>query len=556
MPDFRIQELMAQAVEHHRTGKLAQAEAVYRQVLELQPDFPDALNNLGAALQLSGRVDEAIAAYRQALTHQPDSPDFHYNLGMALRRKDQTEEAIDAFSQAIAHRPDWPDACLNLGYLLQADGRVAEAIAVYRQGLRFAPHRHEIRSNLLCALLLDPNQDPQTVFREHQQWNEHHAAPLQGDIRAHPNDRSSDRCLKVGYVSADFREHSVAYFIEGLLEKHDPAQVETFCYADLPALPDEFTARLRQRAHHWRDITGMADQRLAQTIREDQIDLLIDLAGHTARNRLLVFARKPAPVQVSYLGYPATTGLDGIDYYLTDAWADSAEMTQPYFTEKLMRLPGAMAPYRPPPDAPDVSPPPALAGGQITFANFNALRKLSDPVIIAWSAILNQVPSSRLLTCASGAEQPAVMERIRAAFVRHGIDPRRLEFRGLQPVSKYLESHNQVDILLDPFPVNGHTITCHALWMGVPAICLAGQTHAGRLGVTLLHSVGLTELLARDVDQYIRLAAQLASDLPRLSQLRAGMRQRLRTSALMDAVQVTRDVEQAYRMMWRKWCER
>jgi predicted O-linked N-acetylglucosamine transferase (SPINDLY family) len=332
MPDFRIQELMAQAVEHHRTGKLAQAEAVYRQVLELQPDFPDALNNLGAALQLSGRVDEAIAAYRQALTHQPDSPDFHYNLGMALRRKDQTEEAIDAFSQAIAHRPDWPDACLNLGYLLQADGRVAEAIAVYRQGLRFAPHRHEIRSNLLCALLLDPNQDPQTVFREHQQWNEHHAAPLQGDIRAHPNDRSSDRCLKVGYVSADFREHSVAYFIEGLLEKHDPAQVETFCYADLPALPDEFTARLRQRAHHWRDITGMADQRLAQTIREDQIDLLIDLAGHTARNRLLVFARKPAPVQVSYLGYPATTGLDGIDYYLTDAWADSAEMTQPYFT--------------------------------------------------------------------------------------------------------------------------------------------------------------------------------------------------------------------------------
>ncbi|HMD55082.1 MAG TPA: hypothetical protein VKJ65_11085, partial [Phycisphaerae bacterium] len=358
-----------------------------------------------------------------------------------------------------------------------------------------------------------------------------------------------------GYVSGDFREHSVTYFLQGLFAAHDPGQVEIFCYADLRN-SDHVTSRLKSFVHHWQNITGKSDSDVAEIIRRDGIDILLDLAGHTADNRLLAFARKPAPVQVTYLGYPGTTGLGTVDYRFTDAYADPPGQDDKFYSEKLLRLNNTFLCYEPPDVAPPVGPLPALKrSGAIIFGCLNMLPKINAKVVELWAQILKQTPESRMLLKNASLSDLSAREHLLQLFTNCGIGPDRLELHGWMASSKeHLQLYNQIDLALDTFPYNGTTTTCEALWMGVPVVTLAGHVHMSRVGVSLLSNAGLPELIAQTPEEYVQIAVKLAGDLPKLNELRGTMRQRMQKSPLMDSRRFAHNVEEAYRNMWRNWC--
>ena len=537
-------------------GSLAAAIAEYRTAIALRPDFADAHMNLGTALTDERRLDEAIAEFATALRLKPESADTHYNLGNALRFSGQQDESLAAYRRALDLRPGFVGALNNMGSIFRDRGDVEEALATYRLILQSAPGEVKVHSNVLLTLHCVADADPAEIFAEHRRWDEAHAQPLAQLIIPHTNDPQPERRLRIGYVSPDFREHSVAYFLENLLAHHDPAQVETFCYEDVTR-PDAFTERLRGIAGHWRKIRGLSDAEAAEIIRDDRIDILVDLAGHTADNRIPIFAHKPAPVQINWLGYCGTTGMRAMDFRLTDALADPPGTTEHLHTETLIRLPHCAWCFRPSGDAPSHSAPPAVTAGHITFGSFNAMPKITDAMLAVWSRILREVPGSRLLLKNLGLGGTEVKTRVRARLERAGIAPERFALRGNTPsVAGHLALYGEVDIALDTFPYHGTTTTCEALWMGVPVVSLAGKTHASRVGVSLLTNAGLPELLAMSEEQYIQLAVSLAKDLPRLTHLRGALREQMKNSHLMDAPRFARDVEQAYRDVWRKWCAR
>ncbi len=405
----------------------------------------------------------------------------------------------------------------------------------------------------MYAMHFLPEVRPQQIFDEHAAWGRLHTNPKIHPSLTGSNSRDPNRPLRIGYVSADFRHHSVSFFMRGLLAVHDPAAVEIFCYAD-KVKPDPTTDRIQSSVPNWRDVTGRTDSELFRLIQNDQIDILIDLSGHTGGNRLSVFALKPAPLQATYLGYIDTTGLQAIDYRITDPLADPPGATEAFYTEKLLRLPQTFACYSPPPDAPPVGPLPALAQGVVTFASFNTIQKINPPLLRTWCDLLALVPHARLLIVAKAFKYSTVQSRILSQFKDWGIDPGRITLTGDQTFTQYLALHNSVDIVLDTFPVCGHTVTCHALWMGVPVVSLGGETYCQRLGVSVLTNLGLPQLLAKTPHQYIEIAAGLAADLPRLSQLRATLRDRLTNSPLINAPAFARQIEAAYREIWRRWC--
>jgi predicted O-linked N-acetylglucosamine transferase (SPINDLY family) len=372
---------------------------------------------------------------------------------------------------------------------------------------------------------------------------------------AHSNSRDPARRLRIGYVSPDFRAHAVANFFEPLLSCHDRSQFFIACYSNCPA-PDAVTRRIESAADLFRDITALDDAAAADLIRSDGIDVLVDLAGHTARNRLLCFARKPAPVQVTYLGYPDTTGLSAIDARFTDALADPPH-TDIYHSESLIRLPAPFLCYQPPVDAPSPAPPPMLANGYITFGSFNNFTKLNRQTIKLWAQLLKSVLTARLLLKADALADPLVAESARAAFAPHGIPAQRLTLSGFVPTTAgNLDFYRNIDIALDPSPYNGTTTTCEALLMGVPVVTLAGQTHVSRVGVSLLTGVELTSLISTDADDYIRRAAVLAVDVNQLTTLRETLRARLLRSPLADAGRLAANIESAYRTLFSQWCQK
>ncbi len=428
-----------------------------------------------------------------------------------------------------------------------------EAVTWYRRTLTAKPDAAGEHGNILLTLNYLPDYDPPALFQEHLQWNQRYAQPLAHRIAPHGNDRTPDRVLRIGYVSPDFYSHSVAYFMENVLASHDRNQVEVFCYVDV-AKPDQVTKRLEALVPHWHSIHKVPDDAAAELIRGHRIDILVDLAGHTAHNRLLVLARRPAPVQMTYLGYSNTTGMTAIDYRITDAYADPPGTGQELHTETLLPLPDIFACYRPPDEAPAVGPLPVRAQGHVTFGSFHTLAKLNDPVFELWARLLGQVPNSRLLMVAAGLNEPSCCARLRAFFDVRGIASDRLIFRGTQPLAEYLALHNQVDLALDSYPFTGHTIACHALWMGVPVVMCAGGADRSRMVASVLNAVGLSELIAQTPDDYVRIAALLAVDPTRLETLRSTLRQRMEASALMDANRFTANLESAYRTAWRRWC--
>ena len=533
------------------------AEQSYREVLRIDPRQPDALNNLGLVLLDLGRAEEAVDVFRDLSADQKDRSTAvmaHTNLALALMALDRYQDAEASARKALALDPHYAPALDNLGCALREQGRVEEAIVQYRHAISRQPGFLAAHHNLLFALNYCSNLDTKSIFAEHRRWAQLHADPL-FEHRGYDNQRDATRRLRIGYVSPDFRSHSVAFFLEPLLASHDRSQFEVYCYSNV-ARPDTTTGRLRELADHWRPIFDRSDQQVANVVREDRIDILVDLAGHGFGHRLLVFARKPAPVQVTWLGYPNTTGMTAMAYRITDAWVDPPGDSDTQHSETLLRLPHGFLCYQPLPDSPPVSELPSLATGHITFGCFNNSAKISAPVLDAWSEILKAVPGSRLLLKSRQLRDPSLRQRFESEFQNRGIDPQRVEMFG-RIESKYghLDLYGKVDIGLDPFPYNGTTTTCEALWMGVPVVVLAGDRHAGRVGMSLLKSVNLSELIAETVPEYQRIAVEFARNSERLASYRSGMRDRMQQAPLLDAAGFTRDMESAYRTMWRRWCE-
>ena len=536
-------------------GLLKEAAENFRITIRKMPNFIQAHSDLGFVMLALNEPKKAAEAYRAGLQYAPNAADGHANLGIALYFAGALEEASTCFHKALQLKPGEASFHDHLGTILCCQGRLKDALINHREALRLEPNEAKFYSNYLLILHYDPEQNPAAVFTEHRRWGGLHVK-LAVVPDSYVNKPDPSRRLRIGYISSDFRVHSVAYFFQPLLENHDPATVETFCYSNVK-YPDSTTSRLEASSNHWRKVSGMSDAEIFDTVQADGIDIFVDLAGHTGGNRLGVFAQKPAPLQVTYLGYPDTTGLSTIDYRFTDALVDPPGMTDHFHTETLIRLPHGFLCYRPAPDAPPPMPLAMETEGHITFGSFNNWAKINDAVIASWAEILKAVPASRLIIKSTVVTDEATRERYQARFEANGISRNRVDLLGLvKSHVAHLALYTRIDIALDTFPYNGTTTTCEALWMGIPVITLAGQTHASRVGASLLSQLGLSEFIAENSDQYHRLAVSLANDRQKLIALHASLRGQMQQSSLCDATTFARDIEAAYRTIWGDWCLR
>jgi len=526
----------------------------YQQALRCNPDYADAHYNMGTMLKDRQAPDAAVRHLREALRLQPDHDKAHVNLGLLLHRAWRLAEAGNHYREAVRLQPGHAESFNNLGVVLKEQGNLEEAYRHFNRALEINPDFAEAHSNLLLNLHYHAGFDAKYIFAEHQRWAQQHAGGQSAEPRVRANDPDPERRLRIGYVSPDFRRHSVAFFLESILEHHDHGRFEIFCYSDV-AKPDAVTERCRVLADRWQEICKKPHEEVCALVQSDGIDILIDLAGHTANNRMPLFARKPAPVQVSAIGYPDTTGLGAVDYRITDSLADPPGAADALHTEALARLSGCFLCYRPFENSPPVAPLPALSSGFITLGSFNSLPKVTDEVVALWARILLGLPGSRLIMkCAQLGDGPT-RARLQRLFEGQGIAAGRVELCGEIPsLAAHLDLYNRVDIALDPFPYNGTTTTCEALWMGVPVVTLAGDRHAARVGVSLLSAVGLPELIACSPRDYVDKAVALARDVARLSALRARLREQMRGSPLTDATGYTRRIEQTYRTIWQACC--
>lgn len=533
-----------------RAGRFEEALVATQRAISLNGNYAEAYNALGTTLVELGLLNEAAAAYQQAIAIQPNVPGYHTNLGRVYRKLFKFDDSVAEAHRAIVLQPDFSEGYRLLGDALREQGLVDQSMCAYDQALAYEPDHAATLSNRAFTMLYQPGRDSADLLGAARLWATRCADRLRPSKLSFANDRSKERRLRVGYVSPDFRRHAAASFLLPLLRHHDPDRFEVICYSSVKK-PDEVTAQLRRQAAGWQDVARWSDDQLAARIREDHIDILVDLAQHTAGNRLLAFARKPAPVQVTWLGYPGTTGLAAMDYRLTDPHLDPPG-TDSFYTEQSIRLPRCFWCYEPPKGTPDVSELPSLTGGEITFGCLNTFRKVNPQVLEAWCALLRRVPRSRLLLHAHPGSH---RERAEAQLAAGGIDPARLEWSGQISVEDYFRLYHRIDIALDPFPFTGGTTTCDALWMGVPVIGIAGATAVGRASLSVLTNAGLAEWVADHLDQYIDLAARLANDPDRLRDLRRTLRPRVAQSPLMDGARFARNVEDAYTMMWQRWCE-
>ena len=537
-----------------RQGQLAAAADVYRRARAAGADGPEIQFNQAVVLHHMGNNPEAATLFNAVAASDPRYPGVHNNLGLALTRLGRFDEAIASFRTAIDNEPQAAAPHNNLGNTLRDQNDLEGAIASYRNALAIQSDYATAYSNLLLTLNYLPGKSQAELFQAALKFERTQAGDVSQGQPSFRNSREKGRVLRIGYVSPDFRMHSVAHFTRKLIGAHNRDQVEVFCYANV-IRQDEITSELHAQADHWLSIVGMTDEDVADRIREQRIDILVDLAGHTAGNRLPVFARKPAPVQVTWLGYPATTGLAGMDYRLTDAIADPPGAADRWYTEKLIRLPYGFLCYQTDESRPTVAACPRLEQGHITFGSFNSLPKITPDVVRTWSRILNAIPDARLILKATAFAHAPTRARYLQEFHQQGIAPDRLDLLGLIPGrGNHLSTYARIDIGLDPFPYNGTTTTCEALWMGVPVICLRGDRHAGRVGASIMHQVDLPELVADSEDDYVDRACSLAADGQRLAVLRETLRPKMRASSLMDTEQFARSLEKAYRDLWETWC--
>ena len=568
-----------------RTRRFAEAEQCFRQAIALAPDFPDAHNNLGAVLKQTGRLEEAVTSFETVTRLTPDQAGGYKNLGRVLSSLDRKQEAIAAFQNALRIHPDCAETlndlgvvyercllykeaktCLekslkcspgyhlalnNLAKIAQEQGFIEEAVAWYRKALKAKPDYALAHSNMLFVMHYLCELDPDILHSEHMAWGAQHApdALARSD---HRNDPNCDRPLRVGYLSPDIRTHSVAYFLEAILDAHDRSRIEPFAYVQV-VRPDTVTERMAPKFKAYRATVGRSDDEVAEMIRADGIDILVDLAGHSAGNRATVLARKPAPVQVTYLGYPDTTGMRSVDYRFTDALADPEDEDR-FYSEQLVRLPDCFLCYRPPDDAPPVGPLPFRRRGQVTFGSFNSLYKVNEKLVEIWSTLLHRVPGSRLLLKSMALQDKAIRDRYYELFRKHNLDGDRILLVSWEPErANHLSLYGEIDIGLDTYPYHGTTTTCEAFWMGVPVVTLKGRVHASRVGCSLLHQVGLDELVATTAEDYVKIAAELAGDADRMAKLRSELRLRMANGPLCDRAGFVQQLEQAFFSMWSVW---
>jgi len=534
-------------------GNFTEAILSYQRALSLKPSYFEAHCNLGNALRAQGRLVEAVVSLQQALHLRPDHAVAHNNLGIALQALGNLGEAAASYQHAVRLKPDFVDAHINLGAVLKDQGLLDDALTVFRAAVQLNPDAPQIHSHAILTLHYHPSYDAKAIFEECRRWSEKYADSLKSSILPHTNRPDPERRLRIGYISPDFvGRHVDSFFTVPLLSNHDHRQFEIFCYADV-AQPDALTERLRAYADVWRSSVRLSDQQLADLVRGDQIDILVDLKLHTPANRLRVFARKPAPIQVAWLGYPGTTGLSTMDYRLTDPYLDPPGLLDDCYTEESLRLPETFWCYDPLTDEPPVNRLPALESGVVTLGSLNGFCKVNDGCLALWARVLRAVPRSRLLMLAPRGQ---AREHVLARLEQEGIAATRVEFADKQSRPDYLKLYHRVDFGLDPVPCNGHTTSLDAFWMGVPTLTLVSTTTAfGRAGLSQLCNLGLKDLAAETPEQYVALAVELAGDLHRLQQLRGTLRQRMQSSPLMNANRFARHMEQAYREMWRRWCE-
>jgi protein O-GlcNAc transferase len=507
---------LALAGVFHQARQLDRAECYYRRVLEAGP-HPMACINLGHICHFTGRLAEAIEWRQKALTLCPDDASVSADLGTSLIFVGCKDEGLDLLRGAVEASGD-----------------------------------RSIHSLYLMNLHYRPELDLPTLFEEHRRWANVYA-PLDRTRLDHPNDRDPDRRLRIGYLSPDFRTHPVATFFESLLDGHDRAVVEVYGYGQV-ACPDQVTWRMQAKFDAYHSVCGLDDQAVADMIEADRIDILVDLAGHTGGNRLGVLALKPTPIQVTYLGYPDTTGMDQVDYRLADVHSTPSSL-QPYYAEQLVHLPQGFLCFRPPEFDPQADPPPSLKNGYVTFGSFNDSCKVNGPLMSLWAQILEANPGSKLLVKSRAGDDPHVRRIFLDQFQRAGILQERIVIEGQKPAIEYLRLYNQVDIALDSFPYNGTTTTCDALWMGVPVVTLVGEHHASRVGLSILSHVGLGSLAAASSEEYVNKATVLAQSPEDLEKLRASLRPRMMASPLCNAKDFAWAVESAYHRMWRTWCQ-
>lgn len=580
-----ISEAMAIAIQHHAAGRLHEAEQIYRQVLQvdpaqanaihllgliahqvgqhqvatqfieaaigLRPDVAEFHNDLGMARFFQGQIREAIESYQRAIQLKPAYAEVYTNLASAFELEGDLDAAIDHHHRALAINPQLAEVHNNLGNALRLQGQMSDAIASYRRANELKPDFQLAHSNLIFASLFSPEVDPFKLQQEHQRWNELHAMPLAQKIQVHQNDRSPDRRLRIGYVSPDFRQHVVGNNLLPLFREHNRQEFELYCYSGV-SRPDEITERFQQFSDHWRNATALSDGKLAEQIRKDRIDILVDLSLHMAGNRLLVFAQKPAPIQVTFAGYPGTTGLTAIDYRLTDPYLDPPGMNDRFYSEHSIRLPATFWCYESFDADLPVNKLPASIVGTITFGCLNNFCKLNPQMIRLWAQVLRKVPESRLMVLSpEGPHRTQFLETMND----EGINGERITFVPFMTRHEYLRCYHEIDLCLDTFPYNGHTTSLDAMWMGVPVVTLVGSTIVGRAGLSQLANLGLIELVAHSSDEFVRIAVDLAKDQARLANLRSSLRPQMQASPLMNARQFTQDIENAYRQMWVQWCQ-
>lgn len=546
-----VASLMERALALHRSGDLDGADALYAEALRTQPDHADAVHLRGVAALQRGTLPRAIELLQHAVALQPGNALYLVHLGEALRQADDLEGALAALESAVARDPGSAAAWNNLGAACIDLGMAARAADCYRRALALKPENVTAHSNLLFALNLVPGVDNRERYAQHLRWAALHADPLVPASR-HPATPRQGRRLRIGYVSPDFRNHAMAPFVAPILERHDRERFEVFAYSATPR-PDATTGALRALCDHWRDIALLDDAAAAAQVRADGIEVLVDLAGHTNGNRLLMFARRPAPLQATMLGYPFSTGMAAMDCRISDPVADAGPDAAAWNRERLLLMPDSLWCFRPWPDMPAPTPLPALASGRVTFVSLNNPGKLNDEVLAAWSKILARLPGARLRLMPIRRGQ--AREHLLARLARAGIDVSRVDTHEHSPRAEFWRQAQACDIALDPFPCNGGATTCETLWLGLPVVAMIGDHFVARASFSILSAATLGDLACRGEEDYVERACALAGDLDALAVLRRSMQERLRASALMDEGRYVAGLEAVLEGAWDDLCQ-
>jgi protein O-GlcNAc transferase len=584
-PETQIMQTIALATSHHLAGDLDKAESIYRQVLQFDPNQPEALHLLGVvahqrgnndvaveliskalviaphyvdahynlALSLSelGRTEEALLSYDNTIELKPEFSEAHHNRGLSLVKLGRYLEAVDSYESAIAARPDLPEVRVSISNVLLDMGRHEEAFFHLQKSLVADPQFLEARTNLITYMAYMSDITSTDILDEAQNWDQ--IQGYKGELHQHKNSKAPDRRLRVGFVSADFKRHSVSYFLENIFAEIDTEKLEIFAYSS-SRKEDDMTIKLQSLVSNWRKVADLDDKQLVNEIVRDEVDILIDLSCHTGGSRLRMFSHKPAPIQITWLGFGSTTGLRAIDYILCDN-VIMPPSEEPYFTEKPLRLPDHWVCYSPPKQDVRIESFPALRNGYVTFGSFNVLSKMTDSVIACWATILKAIPDSRLMLKVKAFASDDVRNITYRRFYSYGITEDRVSLVYWSPtMADHLNTYNEIDIALDTFPYTGVTTTMEALWMGTPVLTLSGDRFASRMGHSIHCNVGLEDWVATTTDAYVQKCLSMAADLEGLPLYGQSLREAFLTSPICDTPRFARNLENALRDVWKEWC--